>query len=309
MRLAWLQQPSWSYVSSTPQGLGGLASGKEVGGSQPARNRRTDQGCCSRPVPKDPGGGSQSYSETCISRSSSLLQRSLVLKTDLTQGTSRVGNAAELSLARRVQLAVIAHIRHEYTDYDKLLKTGTYLEARAKVEPASLEQLRKWRGENDDGPVELEDVFREIIVLDDDADSDDSDDGSSSDGPADERAPSVEIISSQAAGHDLRAEDVFGAQQRVVDDAGQVLRRAYIALPRPRPAVTAHSPRMYSTQTGQPDDIIRRPFAPDSYLPRPSDHRLYARLAERSARAVRYMSPALESHIRTQQGKCTATYP
>ncbi|KAF2754534.1 hypothetical protein EJ05DRAFT_504069 [Pseudovirgaria hyperparasitica] len=126
------------------------------------------------------------------------------------KGTKRVGNAQELSLPRRVQLAVIAHIRHVYTDYDKLLKSGTYLEARAKVEQPCLDQLMEWRGEIDDGESEFEDIFRETIVIDSDNDDDDDDDDDDS---ADEsvnghaRGHSLEIVSRQAAAHDLQPED------------------------------------------------------------------------------------------------------
>lgn len=62
---------------------------------------------------------------------------------------------------------MLAHIRHCYTDYDKLLRTKPYLEARADVEPVSRDQLIKWRGENDSGQIETEDVFREVLVIDD----------------------------------------------------------------------------------------------------------------------------------------------
>lgn len=121
------------------------------------------------------------------------------------QGTDRVGNAANLSLSRRVQLAVIAHIRHVYTDYDRRLKKGGYLEARANVEHACLEQLRKWRGEQeeDDNIIELEEDFREVIVLDD---SDDESDAASNSDDTHERLESVEIMTTQATERDLQAE-------------------------------------------------------------------------------------------------------
>ncbi|RMZ72720.1 Coiled-coil domain-containing 25 [Pyrenophora seminiperda CCB06] len=55
------------------------------------------------------------------------------------EGTNRVGNAKELTLARKVQLAVVAHIRHMYTDYDKLLRSDGWLEARSQVEHPELD--------------------------------------------------------------------------------------------------------------------------------------------------------------------------
>ncbi|KAI0590177.1 DUF2293 domain-containing protein [Pyrenophora tritici-repentis] len=77
------------------------------------------------------------------------------------EGTDRVGNAKGLSLARRVQLAVVAHIRHMYTDYDKLLKSDGWQAARAQVEHVSLAKLKEWRDEAGEQSNELEETFRE----------------------------------------------------------------------------------------------------------------------------------------------------
>lgn len=118
------------------------------------------------------------------------------------QGTNRVGNAKELSLARRVQLAVVAHIRHMYTDYDKILKTGGWSEARQQVEHVSLAKLKEWRDETGEASNEVEDTFREVIVLDDDDESSDED----SMATPDEREQSMEIVSSRATAQDLQPE-------------------------------------------------------------------------------------------------------
>lgn len=117
------------------------------------------------------------------------------------QGTNRVGNAKELSLARRVQLAVVAHIRHTYTDYDKMLKTGSWMEARQKVEHVSLAKLKEWRDETGEQSNEIEDTFREVIVLDDDEDET-SDEGDTSD----EREQSMEIVSNRVTARDIQPE-------------------------------------------------------------------------------------------------------
>ncbi|KAH6882790.1 hypothetical protein BKA58DRAFT_373930 [Alternaria rosae] len=119
------------------------------------------------------------------------------------EGTNRVGNAKELSLARRVQLAVVAHIRHTYTDYDKLLKTDGWSEARGQVEKVSLAKLKEWRDEDGKQSNELEETFREVIVLDDD-DEASSDEGSMA--TPDEREQSMEIVSSRATARDLQPE-------------------------------------------------------------------------------------------------------
>ncbi|KAF9694550.1 hypothetical protein EKO04_007426 [Ascochyta lentis] len=117
------------------------------------------------------------------------------------EGTNRVGNAKELSLARRVQLAVVAHIRHTYTDYDKMLKTGSWMEARQKVEHVSLAKLKEWRDETGEQSNEIEDTFREVIVLDDD--EDETSDGGDT---PDEREQSMEIVSNRVTARDIQLE-------------------------------------------------------------------------------------------------------
>ncbi|KAB2579511.1 hypothetical protein DBV05_g2057 [Lasiodiplodia theobromae] len=100
------------------------------------------------------------------------------------EGAKRVGNATNLSLERRVQMAVLAHVRHKHTEYDKLLKEVGYIQARKAVENPCIEKILTWRGENlneDDDVVEMEDDFREVIVLDDSDASDGEDDGADSD--------------------------------------------------------------------------------------------------------------------------------
>lgn len=121
------------------------------------------------------------------------------------QGTNRVGNAKELPLARRVQLAVVAHIRHTYTEYDNILRTGSWAEARSRVEHVSLAKLKEWRDEAGDESHELEETFREVIVLDDeDEESADGDTPSDGDG----RESSMEIVSHRATARELQPEYV-----------------------------------------------------------------------------------------------------
>ncbi|KAJ4990313.1 hypothetical protein SVAN01_04195 [Stagonosporopsis vannaccii] len=118
------------------------------------------------------------------------------------EGTNRVGNAKELPLARRVQLAVVAHIRHTYTDYDRMLKTGTWMEARQKVEHVSLAKLKEWRDETGEQSNEIEDTFREVIVLDDEEDDETSSGGNT----PDEREQSMEIVSNRVYARDIQLE-------------------------------------------------------------------------------------------------------
>jgi hypothetical protein len=117
-----------------------------------------------------------------------------------------VGTASELPLARRAQLAVVAHIRHLYTDYDRLLKSGSFHEARSTVEQPTLAKLVAWRGDDENGQKVLEDVFREVIVIsDDDDDSEVEEDALTS---TDNRDHSVEILSSHARAHDIQTRPV-----------------------------------------------------------------------------------------------------
>lgn len=157
--------------------------------------------------------------------------------TDFSQGAKRVGNAAELTLPRRVQLAVIAHIRHEYTDYDSYLKTGSYIEARSRVEAECVDQLLKWRGEDDkEGSVELEESFRETIVIDDSEDEEDESDTITIGSDQGDRAPSLEIVTSRAQPQDLHANDVASAHW--IDSHRDAARGpgVYYVRPRVRPA-------------------------------------------------------------------------
>lgn len=60
----------------------------------------------------------------------------------------------------------MAHIRHTYTDYDRLLSRIGWGNARATVKDGVLKKLVEWRGENDTEKG-IEDILREIIIIDD----------------------------------------------------------------------------------------------------------------------------------------------
>ncbi|KAL8953310.1 MAG: hypothetical protein Q9222_000834 [Ikaeria aurantiellina] len=93
---------------------------------------------------------------------------------------------------RRVHLAVGAFIRHTYTDYDRLLKSHSYLDARSMVQPVTLDKIIEWRDEKDE-PDAVEDILREVIVISDDEEDDEL---VESHGKGfDDRENSVEIIS------------------------------------------------------------------------------------------------------------------
>ena len=90
------------------------------------------------------------------------------------KGSDRVGvQVSDLSLPRRAQLAVVAHIRHKYTEYDELLKEMPWGDARRRVAPNTLEKLAQWRGDKDDEPDTMEEILREVVIISDDEDDDD----------------------------------------------------------------------------------------------------------------------------------------
>lgn len=95
----------------------------------------------------------------------------------------------------------MAHIRHVYTNYDRLLKLTSFQEARAAVEEPCLARLVQWRGDDENGQTVLEDVFREVIVISDDEDDDDI--SEEHEQGEEERDSSVEIVSSNTVVNEL----------------------------------------------------------------------------------------------------------
>lgn len=119
-------------------------------------------------------------------------------------------------MPRRVQLAVVAHIRHVYTNYDRLLRTGTYHAARAQIEQKCLDQLVQWRGDGEDGSNDMEEILREVIVISDDED-DDAD--SITNSSLVRRDSSVEVISSHALANDVQVRPVdYRYEPGAIDD-------------------------------------------------------------------------------------------
>jgi hypothetical protein len=91
-------------------------------------------------------------------------------------GAPLVGLAPDITLSRRVQLAVLAHIRHQHTRYDHLLRETTYVNARKAVESLCLDILVKWRGDEETGRDQLDEILREVVVISDSEDSEEDDD-------------------------------------------------------------------------------------------------------------------------------------
>ncbi|PVH84579.1 hypothetical protein DL98DRAFT_512481 [Cadophora sp. DSE1049] len=96
-------------------------------------------------------------------------------------GEPTVGLQPGIPLSRRVQLAVLAHIRHTHTRYDKLLRETTWMNARKAVEPVCLDVLIKWRGDEETGRDQMDEILREVVIITDSEDEDDSSEEDSSD--------------------------------------------------------------------------------------------------------------------------------
>ena len=152
------------------------------------------------------------------------------------EGTGRVGGAKALDLPRRVQLAVIARIRHTYTDYDRLLRAFEWSEARKMTEPVSLQKLIEWRGEHDvEEDDQLEEMVRETIVIDDDDNGDETetaangseaDDEDSAAEQGDNSDASIEVTHHLADDTDIGGESTYEGQQSFLRRFQQAPRRS-----------------------------------------------------------------------------------
>ncbi|KAI8624009.1 hypothetical protein F5Y19DRAFT_339642 [Xylariaceae sp. FL1651] len=88
-------------------------------------------------------------------------------KDGMFKGEFKVGMAKDITLARRVQLAALAHIRHTHTRYDELLKESDWPNARKAVEKPCLDIIVKWRGDEETGRDQLDEILREVIEISD----------------------------------------------------------------------------------------------------------------------------------------------
>jgi Uncharacterized conserved protein (DUF2293) len=96
-------------------------------------------------------------------------------------GEPTVGLQTNIPLSRRVQLAVLAHIRHTHTRYDLLLRETSWMNARKVVEPVCLDVLVRWRGDEETGRDQMDEIIREVVIItDSEEESDSSDDEDSS---------------------------------------------------------------------------------------------------------------------------------
>ncbi|KAI1817133.1 hypothetical protein GGS20DRAFT_534723 [Poronia punctata] len=125
-------------------------------------------------------------------------------------GEIKVGMAKDITLARRVQLAALAHIRHTHTRYDQLLRESDWANARKAVEKPCLDIIVKWRGDEETGRDQLDEILREVIEI---SDTEESDDESSDADSARIYEPRMQPVSaSMASGIPMRSP--HGSNQR-----------------------------------------------------------------------------------------------
>lgn len=74
-------------------------------------------------------------------------EKEQALKRAFRKHSGRVGRSGQTPMPRKVLLAVIAHIRHQHTNYDALLGGGSDRdEARRAVQKKVIQMLKKWGG-------------------------------------------------------------------------------------------------------------------------------------------------------------------
>lgn len=65
------------------------------------------------------------------------------LKRAFRKHSRRVGRSGQMEMKQKAELAVVAHIRHQHTEYDKLLKGGTSREEARKKVGKDIFRIRK----------------------------------------------------------------------------------------------------------------------------------------------------------------------
>ncbi|KAI9847864.1 MAG: hypothetical protein M1838_000723 [Thelocarpon superellum] len=102
--------------------------------------------------------------------------RDLIIARAFDKARKKVGTVNSLPISRRVHLAALAHIRHVYSDYDKLLHTDGWTEARSRVRKICENKLLTWRGDEENGRDVFEEIFREVIYISSDGDDEEFED-------------------------------------------------------------------------------------------------------------------------------------
>jgi len=139
------------------------------------------------------------------------------VKGNVFNGAPVVGLQADIPLSRRVQLAVLAHIRHTHTRYDLLLRETSWENARKVVEPICLDFIIKWRGDEETGRDQISEILREIVVISDSEDSSDDslDDDDDDDDENDEDDDDYDYDSSDEGEVSSTSSDIIELQDPV----------------------------------------------------------------------------------------------
>jgi hypothetical protein len=141
------------------------------------------------------------------------------------------------------------------------------------VEPVSLAKLKEWRDEIGEASHELEETFREVIVLDDDEEEDISDVETPKTGT---RGPSMEFISSRATARDLQPETIDLTNEGASYAMRAPRRTVYLpALPHPSfPSISSHHHASFHRDDVRASRVESRRAEPEFYEiahPRPAD--------------------------------------
>ena len=158
------------------------------------------------------------------------------------QGNKLVGTA-DLPLHRRAQLGVLAHIRHVYTNYEQLLRTGEWKDARAAVEHQCLDKLVQWRGDDENDTDAMSDILREVIVIPDDEEEYHSNLNMDEGVVNTDREESVEVIATRAAAKAVQIQQIHIQSSTDEDsDGGQDSDEAHAGTYKAQPK---HDPRLF----------------------------------------------------------------
>ena len=144
---------------------------------------------------------------------------------------------------RRAQLGVLAHIRHVYTNYEQLLRTGEWKDARAAVEHQCLDKLVQWRGDDENDTDAMSDILREVIVIPDDEEEYDSNQKLDKGIENTDREESIEVSATRAAAKAVQIQQIHIQSSSDEDsDAGQDSDEVGVGNYKAQPT---HDPRLF----------------------------------------------------------------
>ena len=194
------------------------------------------------------------------------------------RGDPRVGLASNVGLSRRVGLAVLAHIRHTHTRYDQLLQETSWENARKVVESLCLDILAKWRGDEETGRDQLDEILREVIVI---SDSDSESDGYSDSDSGDEGDEYGDGPSSPSYSPSLDQPGSFAGNDALETAATAVIGQASRVGPLP---LEPRALQLLPHQGGLPADAVATPGVTPGPVIRPGSQRKKSKAQRRAGR-------------------------